>query len=71
MLETCSCIIVPGIWVQGTWYENCFSGKTYTEVLQKWNIPGEAQNTEYLLFSGLVFEKAHVQKCHHISEKGV
>ena len=36
--------------------------KTCTDLLQQWHVPGEAANTEAILFSNLTFQKADFEK---------
>ena len=43
--------------------------KTCTELLQKWHVPGEKENTEAILFSELTFEKADFNKDKNNSRK--
>ena len=43
--------------------------KTCTDLLQKWHVPGEKQNTEPILFSELTFEKADFNKDKNNSRK--
>jgi len=43
--------------------------KTWTDVLQKWHVPGEGPNIEPIKFSDLTFEKANISKDNEKSRK--
>ena len=58
VFKTSGYIIVLVMWVQGTWFENCSTWKD----LYWSTADGEAQNTEAILFSDLVFETADAEK---------